>query len=343
MLYLIDGTGVGDPNEYLNDMGRGFCCNLDRRNCGASFWLRGPTLLGLETWDIAELMYAKVRADLDRDPQTKVVLAGHSRGGAAMIHLARKLQKDDIPVEAMVLFDAVRRALQKSLTDYGRQVLGSGIPEMMVLQGLGTAIEVVTDFFQVGNNPADVIPGNVRRALHVVRNETFSNYFLNTSEYRELVQVVQTKAVMAGRHVVPLRTGTEAQQSRLRSLLDMHAAMRDACRFEIKAMGGIGFGNTGLRAEAPCRLTVVPFMATHGAMGGAPLEVSKYIHEPRYAADIEAQEVVSMLKIQARVNAFLAEVNQEIHAGQQMMGAKLAYVPATQRAGQSLTARPGAR
>lgn len=328
MIYIIDGTGPDNFSDYHADMRRGFCWSLKTQNGPAAEYLRGPTELGLETWEIAELMYSRVKAH----PGAPVVLAGHSRGGAAVIYLARKLQKDGIQVSAMVLFDAVRRALQKSPTEYGLQILNAPSPANLVFNAATAAIEVGLDFFQIGQQKADVIPANVERVLHVVRDERFSNYFMQTQEYRELAG-----AARAGSG----KSLTVPQSVRLDRLRQWHRRMRDACRFDCIKAGvstGFSFDNTGMESEPGCKLQIVPYMATHGAMGGAPLEVRSYISDATYAADIEAQEVVSMLQVQTRVNSFLLEVNASVCAVQPVQGARLAYVPATVQAGQSLTA-----
>lgn len=333
MIFIIDGTGPDNFSDYHADMSRGFCWSLWTRNKLSASYLRGPNELGLETWEIADLMYAEVHAQLKAAPNTEIVLAGHSRGGAAAIHLARKLQQDKIEVRAMVLFDAVRRALQKSVTDYARQIAESFTPAHLAYNAVAAAIEIGSDFFQIGAQEVDVIPGNVKRALHVVRDEQFSKYFLETVEYREFVKSAKTK------------TQSAEKMAQLVRMRQMHRRLRDACRFDCIKLGvstGFSFDNTGMQAEAGCNLTIEPFRATHGAMGGAPLEVRNYIAEPRYAADIESIEITSMLAVQARVNAFLAEVNTAVKSGQEMRGAQLAYVPSSRSENQSLTAiRPG--
>lgn len=328
MIYLIDGTGPDNFSDYHADMRRGFCWSLNLQNGAAAEYLRGPTDLGLETWEIAELMYSRIKAH----PGAPIVLAGHSRGGAAVIYLARKLQQEGIQVAAMVLFDAVRRALQKSPVQYGMQIFNAPTPAHLVFNAATAAIEVGLDFFQIGQQKADVIPANVQRVLHVVRDERFSNYFLHTQEYRELA---------AANRAGSGRSLAVGQSVRLDRLRQWHRRMRDACRFDCIRGGvstGFSFDNTGMQAEPGCQLRIRRFMATHGAMGGAPLDVRSYISDADYAADIDAQEVVSMLQVQSTVNAFLREVNASVCATQPVQGARLAYVPASQTAGQSQTA-----
>jgi pimeloyl-ACP methyl ester carboxylesterase len=219
VIYLIDGTGPDNFSDYHADMRRGFCWSLNLQNGAAAEYLRGPTDLGLETWEIAELMYSRIKAH----PGAPIVLAGHSRGGAAVIYLARKLQQEGIQVAAMVLFDAVRRALQKSPVQYGMQIFNAPTPAHLVFNAATAAIEVGLDFFQIGQQKADVIPANVQRVLHVVRDERFSNYFLHTQEYRELA---------AANRAGSGRSLAVGQSVRLDRLRQWHRRMRDACRFD---------------------------------------------------------------------------------------------------------------
>lgn len=333
MLYIIDGTGDADLPTYSADMGRGFCAALARRNRGHAVYLRGPTLFGSETYDIAEAMLGFILSDLKARPGLDIVLAGHSRGGSAVIWIARKLAERDVPVRAMLLFDAVRRALSRPVAAYVQPVAGAPSPALAGLQ-LGLAVaEAALDFFQRGQQAIDRIPRNVERALHVVRDEAFSNYFLRQPEFLELKKIVQGPALGAAK-LEP------ARRRRFEALLGMHAALRDACRFDCKG-SGFSFGNTGLVADPGCRMEPLQaYACTHGAMGGAPLEVRRYITDPRYAADIEAQEVVAMLQVQARVTGFLAEVNAALESGCGVQAPRLGYRPATVGADQSLTRIP---
>lgn len=319
MLYAIDGTGPEAWSDYHADMRRGFCWSLAQRNKGRAEYLRGPTELGLETWQIADLMLDSIT----RRGRHEIVLAGHSRGGAAVIYLARKLSQRGIRVRAIVLFDAVRRALQRSPGDYALHLLDASTPMMLGYNAARTAIEAGLDFFQVGQQQIDRIPGTVERVLHLVRDEDFSHFFVKTKEYAELTAIAR-----AGSD----KLATPDQRVRLERLKRMHERLRDACRFDCIKAGvstGFSFDNTGLEAEPPCRLEIVKVAATHGALGGAPLDVRSYIKDPAYAAQIEAREVISMLHAQTRVNAFLAEVNEAVASGESLAGAKLDYVPAT--------------
>jgi pimeloyl-ACP methyl ester carboxylesterase len=304
-LYLIDGTGHADTeHKYWPDMSRGFCMNLKQQNGERVEYLRGPTLLGRETWFIAETMLSFIRADRAKYPQMRILLGGHSRGGSAAIYVARKLKEEKVTVHGMVLFDAVRRAVQKSAAQYAQQIVNNshGVPMLLAANTAVAAIEFGMDALGLklfGNSPIDVIPSNVERAFHAIRDEKFSHYFHDTAEWKELV----TKGP-SGPH--------DSRYNLKRIEFDrMHIAMRDACRFSLAPGGiptGIGFGHTGLEAEPGCHFQFKKYLATHGAMGGAPLNPHSYIKNPYYAEQIEVQEVISMLAVQTRTNGFLKEL-----------------------------------
>lgn len=304
-LYLIDGTGPENWNEYERDMQRGFCMQLKKQNGDRVEYLRGPTLQGLETWMIGETILQYVKADRAKYPKMRILLGGHSRGGAAALYVARKLKEEKVTVHGMVLFDAVRRAIQKTPAQYANQIAteSAGIPIMVALQMARAAVEVGFDYF--GKNAIDRIPSNVERALHVVRDEQFSYFIQNTAEWKDLIK----KGPSDPRDVVYNRKVSEMAR--------MHHAMRDACRWNcLGPLGvptGFSFGNTGLTAEAGVQFGKgnggpEKFLATHGAMGGAPLNPHQYIKHPVYSPQIETQEIISMLSVQTRVNGFLKEL-----------------------------------
>jgi pimeloyl-ACP methyl ester carboxylesterase len=304
VIYLIDGTGPEGWAGYWSDMERGFCARIKRQHQARARYLRGPTIRGLETWAIADIMLGAVQADLKDRPKQDIVLAGHSRGGAAVIYLARKLADAGVAVKAMILFDAVRRATQRPISDiFSRVALSGSLPELAFHTAAAT-FETMSDLF--GEQQVDRIPGNVARALHFVRDERYSNYFLNCPERDALMrrQAGSAGSVHGG------ATAAQARQ-RLRDLDAMHHALRDACRFNCRAAGvptGFSFGNTGLKSEAPCRLTRVSLMATHGGMGGAPLDIGGYIKDPKHAAILKSQEASTMREIWARTEGFLQEL-----------------------------------
>jgi hypothetical protein len=322
-LYLIDGTGPENWKEYERDMSRGFCLTLKNQNNERVEYLRGPTTSGLTTWMIGDAMLAFIRADRAKYPDMHILLGGHSRGGAAVIHIARKLKEERVTVHGMVLFDAVRRAIQKSPAEYANQIVSGshGAPILLAVQLTRAVIEA--GFDALGSNPIDNIPSNVERALHVVRDEKFSNFFLYTPEWKKLYE----KGPQSPNDVV--------YNMKVAEFVRMHNQMRNACRFNCMELGvptGFSFGNTGMVAEPGCHfLPPEKYQATHGAMGGAPLDPHQYIRTEPYASQIEAQEIMSMLAVQTRINGFL----KELGFGSDHEAVSLGYQPMSLPGGQS--------
>ena len=104
MIVVVDGTGNSDPQKYGQEMKGSFCDQL--RHADHATYLRGPSLFGWETSAIADAAVNAVRS-ARLAPAEAVMLAGHSRGGCAVILAAKRLQALNINVSAMFLFDAV--------------------------------------------------------------------------------------------------------------------------------------------------------------------------------------------------------------------------------------------
>lgn len=321
MIFIIDGTGPDKYSDYYADMSRGFCSNIDKQIKDTLYW-RGPNLMGLETWQIGDIVFNEIFARSKENPFMPIILIGHSRGGAACIYVARKLNDCGINVRAMVLLDAVRRATQRPLSEYAIDISNSSSELEMTYKVLKAGLTLSLDFFQVGQ-AIDRIPRNVEQALVVIRDEEFSNYFINSKEYKELKDS-ETKFIrkFVGDHnKAKFNFSISREGKRLKIINEFHRRLRDACRFEcINSLSiPFSFGNTGLDTDG-VKLEegkIIKCMATHGAIGGSPIEVKSYITDPFYAAQIEAQEVTSMRAIQSKVNGFLKKVGvyEEVKLG----------------------------
>jgi len=108
---VIDGTGPGDDNEYRSSMSHSFCRqlgdSLESNKIGV--YSRGPSWHGRETKQYAQEAFqylAKIHA---AQPQLRLMLAGYSRGGSAAIRAAELLEKKNIAVDSLFLFDSVAR------------------------------------------------------------------------------------------------------------------------------------------------------------------------------------------------------------------------------------------
>jgi hypothetical protein len=108
---IIDGTGPGDDREYSESMKNSFCKQLgnalEHKKIGR-YW-RGPGAAGTEVDEEAAAAAGYLLAMHDTNPNLRLMLAGYSRGGSAAIMAAEILEKQNVPVDALFLFDAVAR------------------------------------------------------------------------------------------------------------------------------------------------------------------------------------------------------------------------------------------
>ena len=112
----IDGTGPWSDKTYKRDFEHSFVNTLHKRwpYPGMSFYHRGPSLLGMETDNLARKVCKFVEKQVDKGKAKGVILAGYSRGGAAVIEAAKYLDGwfTDIFVDGLFLFDAVDRSTE---------------------------------------------------------------------------------------------------------------------------------------------------------------------------------------------------------------------------------------
>lgn len=107
----IDGTS-NEEETYGKTYYNSFVNRLSRNELVQftdPWYLRGPYVDGMDTDVRARACKNHVR-DLYKSGKAKAIfLGGHSRGGAAVIEVAKWLAEENIPVECMILFDAVDR------------------------------------------------------------------------------------------------------------------------------------------------------------------------------------------------------------------------------------------
>ena len=105
---IIDGTGPAQG--YEEAMKHSFCKQLDRSSGQyVAFYQRGPTAMGMEVMDLSFKAADWLRQEKRRTPDAKLMLAGYSRGGSAVILAAELLANAGHDVDALFLFDAVAR------------------------------------------------------------------------------------------------------------------------------------------------------------------------------------------------------------------------------------------
>ena|ERR1044072_3240228 len=112
ILVGIDGTGPASDAVYASEFKDTFVSRIirdSRIEDQNKKYFRGPDILGrglLKTISSG----SSVVVDRYRETENRaVLLAGYSRGGAGAIVIAKALKRQNIPVKAMLLFDAVGR------------------------------------------------------------------------------------------------------------------------------------------------------------------------------------------------------------------------------------------
>lgn len=237
MLYIIDGTGVDHDATYEKIMKNGFCKRIEFEYNGR--YMRGPTLTGRNTFDIANSMLEFIKFDIfvakkESKPVQPIFLAGHSRGGAAVIRIAEMLKEIKIEVEAMFLFDAVDRIV--SLTQ-------------------GTSD----------------VPSNVKKCYHALRDQGYANR--KYAEQLAAAKKAEIDSVFFGSGNYQ-QLQNQRKQIEMRDKLFRFAMRTEFISLSNEKEDGptersIPFGNTGLKPDNIVEKAY--FEATHGAMGGSPI------------------------------------------------------------------------
>jgi hypothetical protein len=236
-------------------------------NKASSFYWRGPDLSDLikRTASIAEKVHAEVLRNefpptllapgARQLPKTPIVLIGHSRGGAAVVMVARMLAEKKIPVDAMFLFDAVSRQSRSSI-DVDK-VPGTVRVCRHAVRNEGAQVVMEVEERQLWRK-VEKTPGYLEMAKQFARvgSGTFEDFLMMGSPHLSARFPELARAVTSWR--------TKAQ-----SLKGIKVAMRNS--FEAGASGfSIPFGNCARSGDAPCDYKEEPFAGSHGAMGGVP-------------------------------------------------------------------------
>ena len=113
ILLGIDGTGPKTDEAYQKKFQNNFVNKIVRDssiNPENKKYLRGPTFIGSGLIHSIDTGFRFVieRYSITKEP---ILLTGFSRGAAGVIVIAEKLRKRQIPVTAMLLFDAIGRHL----------------------------------------------------------------------------------------------------------------------------------------------------------------------------------------------------------------------------------------
>lgn len=113
----VDGTGEWGNEGYETTFENSHVNNLYKHwNEGPSYYKRGPVTLDnkIDNWTRLQAyrIFEFVTAHWRNAGKKGVFLAGYSRGGAAVIEVAKWLKAENIPVDCLILFDPVDRTGQ---------------------------------------------------------------------------------------------------------------------------------------------------------------------------------------------------------------------------------------
>jgi hypothetical protein len=114
ILVGIDGTGSEvSPGEERNAAyDAAFANSFVRQICEGkanSLYLRGPVALGGGLLDAISAGVSFIQTKRQQLPDEPILLTGYSRGAAGAVVIAKRLQRLDIPVRALMMFDCVDR------------------------------------------------------------------------------------------------------------------------------------------------------------------------------------------------------------------------------------------
>jgi hypothetical protein len=113
MMSIIDGTGPYSPEQYRGDFTNSFCHQTSLRLQDPEHYYPGPGYAGVTTGIKACKALLEIREYHQVNPAEDLFLMGYSRGGAAVIQIAKWCNSDklQIPIKAMFLLDPVCKDL----------------------------------------------------------------------------------------------------------------------------------------------------------------------------------------------------------------------------------------
>lgn len=176
----IDGTS-DETETYGTTFANSFISRLAKNkivNFSDTFYNRGPFMLGEHTSAIARAAFTWVTNKWKTGAASAVFLGGYSRGGAAVIEVAYWLKGVGIPVECLILFDAVDRSVPeyggvgKSISDSISEMAASGMFNAQMVIG-GNRFKKNMEWSEIWENRG--IASNVKMTIHPMRDVPSSN------------------------------------------------------------------------------------------------------------------------------------------------------------------------
>lgn len=271
MLYIVDGTGDFSDTDYAVSMAGSHCAVLHHLNKPNAFYFRGPDLLSAikSTGGTAEKVFRKVMQEefppaflapgQPQKPRSPIFLAGHSRGGAAVVRVAQMLAERKVFVHGMFLFDAVDRTI--------------------FLDSVQTVPwNVLQCYHAVRNEGAEVVMSHEARTLWK-KCEQAPGFEQLRAEFRRAGSgtfeafLVQRSKRLRDRWP-ELAAAVQAWSEKIGSLGRLRVAMRNSFGIAATADGkleaSIPFGNCARKFDASVKHEVAEFACSHGAIGGTP-------------------------------------------------------------------------
>lgn len=116
MFIGIDGTGPYSSSQYEKEMRDSFVSQLHAGSPEKNKkYFRGPGTFGVKDIFIVDDALTYIRQIVAKTGDTKILMAGYSRGGLIAINVAKMLKNNpetnSLTIECMALFDAVDRDL----------------------------------------------------------------------------------------------------------------------------------------------------------------------------------------------------------------------------------------
>ena len=344
MMFIIDGTGDGDDKKdkdgetkYSKDMSRGFCYQLYLKLGSQAEYMRGPEVDGLDTFDIADKMLEAIleyyysepidltvnnskQVDINQiiadalKPKTAkpIFLAGHSRGGCAVIYIAQKLKEKGINVKAMFLFDAVARTHRGLLTNSLIPLMAAA--SLALVGPLGAVVYDVSVAANVawhGESDFDEIPDNVEKCYHAIRDRTLVDYYKKPLQLltNKCVTVIRTPRIgdASGYDEDFIKDTVTGDCRHLLQLEQKNSKHLSLTRTQfVVGEKTFDFGNCGTKADNDSRLDIRTFKGYHGTMGGA-ITATSPLEEQRILAPNDDMLTLQQENVLSQVNIWMSD------------------------------------
>jgi hypothetical protein len=274
-------------------MAGGFCDQMRKKFHG--WYHRGPTLAGRETYTIANIVYGAIKKYglLGKEP---LFLAGHSRGGAAVIYVAWQLKKSGHSVDALFLFDAVERS-----------ATGENVPLL-------------------GGTNIQLIPRNVKVTYHARRDISLTTFFEQGARdaWSKYLQCLGSSDPLS------------CEEQRLLAIkmrrLDDAMKLRMRATYSVTGEGStLDFGNCGTGLAPPMGQAEMvadvlgkgplyremKFRGSHGAIGGSPIgeqdNAWKTEAEKKYFRSLTVIDDAAMARVKAWMDKNYDEAKLALH------------------------------